>query len=157
MISWGRESIGTFAFFHAPLRHCSRMPRQLDQGRAAKQALQASTPSWAFVSLNSLPLLRNANKRKLSNSIGGGSLYGGGARPYDSGSARRALPYFVALQGRWVNSEGSLESVSVMVQESLLTATERVCGSHPRRVFSAHYELLSPFHDGNTRSAPKTS
>jgi hypothetical protein len=51
----------------------------------------------------------NCEQRKLSNSIGGGSLYGGRARPYDSGSARRALPNCVALQGRWVNSEGLLK------------------------------------------------
>ena len=46
-------------------------------------------------------------------------------RPYDSGSARRALPYFVALQGRWVNSEGLLESASyecILAKQSLTTS-----------------------------------
>jgi hypothetical protein len=68
--------------------------------------LQYAAPT--FVCLNSLPFVTNCEQRILSNSIGGESLYGGRARPYDSGSARRALPHFVALQGRWVNSSNSM-------------------------------------------------
>ena len=64
-------------------------------------------------------------QRKLTNSIGGGSLYGGMARPYDSGSARRDLPHFVALQGRWVNSYGPLERASdeyILAKQSVTTS-----------------------------------
>ncbi|HXP39689.1 MAG TPA: hypothetical protein VN833_05435, partial [Candidatus Acidoferrales bacterium] len=51
--------------------------RQLDQGRAAKQVLQASTRSWAFISPQLSSFVTKCEQRKLTNSIGGGSLYGG--------------------------------------------------------------------------------
>jgi hypothetical protein len=53
--------------------------------------------------------ITNCEQRKLSNSIGGGSLYGGRARPYDSGSARRALPHLVALQAALGEFRGALK------------------------------------------------
>jgi hypothetical protein len=64
--------------------------------------LQYARTDVCFPQLSTV--VTNCEQRIPSNSIGGGSLYGGRARPYDSGSARRALPHFVALQGRWVNS-----------------------------------------------------
>jgi hypothetical protein len=106
----GRES-GPFTFFHEPLRHCSRMPSTGpgESGQTGASSLNSEL-GVCFPQLSSFVTKRE--QRKLTNSIGGGSLYGGRARPYDSGSARRALPHFVALQGRWVNSEGLLESAS---------------------------------------------
>jgi hypothetical protein len=64
----------------------------------------------------------NCEQRKLSNSVGGGSLYGGRARSYDSGSARRALPILSPCRAVGVNSEGLLKSESdeyILAKQSL--------------------------------------
>src|SRR3984957_11810849 len=127
MLSWGRERRDLLLFFthHYDLTTLLVNARQLDQGRAAKQVLQASTLSWAFIPPQLSSFVTKCEQRKLTNSIGGGSLYGGMARPYDSGSARRDLPHFVALQGRWVNSYGPLERASdeyIVAKQSLTTS-----------------------------------
>ena len=48
--------------------------------------------SWAFVSLNSLPLLRIANKENSATPSAEDRCMVERRRPYDPGSARRALP-----------------------------------------------------------------
>jgi hypothetical protein len=49
MVSWGRDCRDLFLFSRT-IATLLVNARQLDQGRAAKQALQASTQSWAFFS-----------------------------------------------------------------------------------------------------------
>src|ERR1700685_1595599 len=62
----------------------------------------ASSPNFELgACFPQLPtFVTNCEQRKLTNSIGGGSLYGRRARPYDSGSARHALPQFCRRAGR---------------------------------------------------------
>src|ERR1700723_946436 len=71
MLSWGRESRDLLLFFthHYDITTLLVNARQLDQGRAAKQVLQASTLSWAFISPQLSSFVTKCEQRKLTNSI----------------------------------------------------------------------------------------
>jgi hypothetical protein len=98
MVSWGRESRDLLLF------------SQLDQGRTAKQALQASTLSWAFVSLNSQPSLRIANKENSATPSAEDRCMVEG-RALTTPALQDAPSPFGRLAGpRWVNSEERLKS-----------------------------------------------
>jgi hypothetical protein len=79
--------------------------------------------SWAFVSLNSLPLLRIANKENSATPSAEDRCMVERRRPYDPGSARRALPILSPCRAVGVNSEGLLKSESdeyILAKQSLI-------------------------------------
>jgi hypothetical protein len=72
-------------------------------------SLESELGRFVFPARTSSLLVTNCEQRKLSNSIGGGSLYGGRARPYDSGSARRALPIWSPCRAALGEFRGALK------------------------------------------------
>jgi hypothetical protein len=79
--------------------------------------------SWAFVSLNSLPLLRIANKENSATPSAEDRCMVERRRPSNPGSARRALPILSPCRAVGVNSEGFLKSESdeyILAKQSLI-------------------------------------
>ena len=62
------------------------------RGKQGLLSQRVADLSWAFVSLNSLPLLRIANKENSATPSAEDRCMVERRRPYDPGSARRALP-----------------------------------------------------------------
>jgi hypothetical protein len=109
MISWGRESRDLLLFFthRYDIRECP--VNWTTGGRPNRRSSLNFELGVCFAQLSTF--VTNCEQRKLSNSIGGGSLYGGRARPYDSPALQDAPSPFGRLAGpRWVNSEELLKS-----------------------------------------------
>jgi hypothetical protein len=79
---------------------CGDVPRPSGAGWRPKQTLQASTLSWAFVSRNSLPSLRIANKENSATPSAEDRCMVEGRALTTPRLCKTRPPHLVALQGR---------------------------------------------------------